>query len=192
MNILVFCGARSGTQPHYTEYAHAVADAFVERGIGLVFGGGNVGLMGDIANRVLDRDGTAIGVIPTFMRTEEVALERCTQLIEVASMHERKLRMLELCQSVLALPGGFGTMDELFEALTWRQIGLHDRPIGVLNVADYYTPLSGMVDRMLDEGFLSPVTHGLLRFDNDILPLLDWLERHGSDNLIDPLLPRWT
>lgn len=192
MNILVFCGARTGTNPVYADYARVVADAFVQRGIGLVYGGGNVGLMGVLANRMLDQDGTVIGVIPTFMRTEEVALERCTQLIEVQSMHERKLRMLELCQGILALPGGFGTMDELFEAVTWRQIGLHDRPIGVLNVADYYTPLSTMVDHMLDEAFLTPVTHGLLRFETDILPMLDWLENHGSDNLIDPLLPRWT
>jgi len=192
MNILVFCGAQSGNHPRYATAAMAVADALVERGIGLVYGGGSIGLMGALANRMLDNGGTVTGVIPTFMRTEEVALERCTELIEVPSMHERKLRMLSLCEGILALPGGFGTMDELFEAVTWRQIGLHDRPIAVLNSFGYYKHLSAMVDHKLDEGFISPIVHGLIRFDADILPILDWLEHHGSDSFIDPLLPRWT
>lgn len=192
MNILVYCGSKHGDKPMYTETAHALADVLVARGIGLVYGGGAVGLMGELARRVLDQGGTVIGVIPTFMRTEEVALSTCTELIEVPSMHARKLVMMEKAHAILALPGAFGTMDELFEAVTWRQIGLHNKPIGLLNVDAYYEPLSAMLDRMLDDGFLAPTTHALLRVDDALLPMIDYLEANASEAAPDPLLPRWT
>lgn len=192
MNILVYCGSRSGINTDFTTAAQAVAHALADRSHGLVYGGGSIGLMGEIARTMTDRNATVIGVLPTFMKTEEVAYQHCTELLEVGSMHERKLKMLQRADGIIALPGGFGTMDELFEAVTWRQLGLHNRPIGILNVSGYYDHLSAMIDMMLAQGFISPATHGLIRFDTDILPLLDWLEHHGSDADIDPLLPRWT
>ena len=192
MNLLVYCGSRSGTNGAYTQAARDLAHALVARDIGLVFGGGAVGMMGEIARTMLAEGGRVIGIIPTFLRTEEVALETCTELIEVPSMHARKLLMMERSHAILAIPGGFGTMDELFEAVTWRQIGLHNKPIGLWNVAGYYDHLSSMVDRMLGDGFVSPQTHGLLRIDDALLPMLEYLEANASDVAPDPLLPRWT
>ncbi|MBU3742304.1 MAG: TIGR00730 family Rossman fold protein [Candidatus Kapabacteria bacterium] len=192
MNLLVYCGSKSGTDGRYTEAALQLAEALVARDIGLVFGGGAVGLMGDVAKAMLSHGGRVIGIIPTFLRTEEVALETCTELIEVPSMHARKLLMMEHSHAILAIPGGFGTMDELFEAVTWRQIGLHNKPIGLWNVAGYYDHLSSMVDRMLDDGFMGATTHAMLRIDDALLPMLDYLEANASDVAPDPLLPRWT
>lgn len=192
MNLLVYCGSKRGTNVAYTEAAHQLADALLSREIGLVYGGGTVGLMGELARRMLDAGGTVVGVIPTFMKTEEIAMSNCTELIEVPSMHARKLIMMERAHGILALPGGFGTIDELFESVTWRQLGLHNMPIGLWNVAGYYDPLSSMLDRMLDEDFITPTTHALLRVDDALLPMLDWLEHNASAAGPDPLLPRWT
>lgn len=192
MNILVYCGSRAGKNGAYLEAAEQLASALVSRDIGLVFGGGAVGMMGAIATAMLAQGGRVIGILPTFLRTEEVALESCTELIEVPSMHARKLLMMERSHAILALPGGFGTLDELFEAVTWRQLGLHNKPIGLWNVAGYYDHLSAMVDRMLDDEFMSAQTHALLRIDAALLPMLDWLQTNASEVAPDPLLPRWT
>lgn len=192
MTILIYCGARTGSNPRYADAAVQVADALVDRGHALVYGGGSVGIMGVLARRVLERGGHVTGIIPSFMKTEEIALPDCTELIEVPSMHARKLAMFERADGILALAGGYGTMDELFEVVTWRQIGLHGKPIGVLNTDGFYDHLSLLIDRMLDDDFIKPVTHGLIRFDADALPLLDWMEAHETDTNIDPLLPRWT
>lgn len=191
MNILVYCGSRAGKNGAYREAAEQLATALVSRDIGLVFGGGAVGMMGAIATAMLAQGGRVIGILPTFLRTEEVALESCTELIEVPSMHARKLLMMERSHAILALPGGFGTLDELFEAVTWRQLGLHNKPIGLWNVAGYYDHLSAMVDRMLDDEFMSAPTHALLRIDDALLPMLDWLQTNASEVAPDPLLPRW-
>lgn len=192
MNILVYCGSRAGKNGAYLEAAEQLASALVSRDIGLVFGGGAVGMMGAIATAMLAQGGRVIGILPTFLRTEEVALESCTELIEVPSMHARKLLMMERSHAILALPGGFGTLDELFEAVTWRQLGLHNKPIGLWNVAGYYDHLSAMVDRMLDDEFMSAQTHAMLRIDDALLPMLDWLQTNASEVAPDPLLPRWT
>jgi uncharacterized protein (TIGR00730 family) len=192
MNILVYCGSRAGKNGAYLEAAEQLASALVSRDIGLVFGGGAVGMMGAIATAMLAQGGRVIGILPTFLRTEEVALESCTELIEVPSMHARKLLMMERSHAILALPGGFGTLDELFEAVTWRQLGLHNKPIGLWNVAGYYDHLSSMIDRMLDDDFMSAPTHALLRVDDALLPMLDWLQTNASEVAPDPLLPRWT
>jgi len=192
MNFLVYCGSRAGTNGAYVEAAEQLATALVSRDIGLVFGGGAVGMMGAIATAMLAQGGRVIGILPTFLRTEEVALESCTELIEVPSMHARKLLMMECSHAILALPGGFGTLDELFEAVTWRQLGLHNKPIGLWNVAGYYDHLSAMVDRMLDDEFMSAQTHAMLRIDDALLPMLDWLQTNASEVAPDPLLPRWT
>lgn len=154
MNIAVFCGANTGTDPAILQAAQAMGRTIAQRGMGVVYGGGHVGLMGAVADAALEAGGRVIGVIPGFMMEKELAHQRLTELIVVRDMHERKMRMHELSQAVVALPGGFGTMDEVFELLTWRQLGLHAKPIGVLNVNDFYTPLLEQVARMERDGFL--------------------------------------
>ncbi len=154
MRIAVFCGANTGTDPGILEAAQAVGRAIAQRGIGVVYGGGHVGLMGAVADAALAASGEVIGVIPGFMVEKEQAHEGLTELVIVRDMHERKMRMHEMSQAVIALPGGFGTMDELFELLTWRQLGLHAKPIGLLNVHGFYSPLLEQMARMKTNGFL--------------------------------------
>ncbi len=154
MNIAVFCGANTGTDPAILQAAQAMGRTIAQRGMGVVYGGGHVGLMGAVADAALEAGGKVIGVIPGFMMEKELAHQGLTELIVVRDMHERKMRMHELSQAVVALPGGFGTMDEVFELLTWRQLGLHAKPIGVLNVNDFYTSLLEQVARMERDGFL--------------------------------------
>lgn len=192
LSLLVYCGSKHGRSPSHNAAAAELAQTMLDRKIRLVFGGGGVGLMGKLATAILDGGGHVTGIIPTFLHTEEVALPNCTELIEVPSMHDRKLRMLEHAGAILALPGGFGTMDELFEAITWRQLGLHDKPIGILNVDGYYDALLRQLDVMFDEGYLTRETRSIIRDDVAVQPLLDWLEREASDAAPDPLLPRWT
>ncbi|MBK7384723.1 MAG: TIGR00730 family Rossman fold protein, partial [Flavobacteriales bacterium] len=139
--IAVFCGANSGADPAILEAARATGRTMAERGMGIVFGGGHVGLMGAVADAALEAGGEVIGVIPGFMVEKELAHQGLSELIIVRDMHERKMRMHELSQAVIALPGGFGTMDELFELLTWRQLGIHHKPMGLLNVNGFYAPL---------------------------------------------------
>ncbi|MBL7945813.1 MAG: TIGR00730 family Rossman fold protein [Flavobacteriales bacterium] len=171
MNIAVFCGANTGTDPAILEAARTMGRTIAQRGMGVVYGGGHVGLMGAVADAALDAGGKVIGVIPGFMVEKELAHQALTELIIVRDMHERKMRMHELSQAVVALPGGFGTMDEVFELLTWRQLGLHAKPIGVLNVNDFYTPLLEQVARMERDGFLHGPTRILAA--RDVQGLLD-------------------
>ncbi|MFZ1694658.1 MAG: TIGR00730 family Rossman fold protein [Flavobacteriales bacterium] len=154
MRIAVFCGASSGSDPMIIESARAMAQAIAAKGMGIVYGGGHVGLMGVVADAALEAGGEVIGVIPGFMIEKELAHQRLTELITVRDMHERKMRMHELSQAVIALPGGFGTMDELFELLTWRQLAIHAKPIGLLNVNGFYDPLLAQAERMKRDGFL--------------------------------------
>jgi len=154
MRIAVFCGASSGSDPIIIESARAMAQAIAAKGMGIVYGGGHVGLMGVVADAALEAGGEVIGVIPGFMIEKELAHQRLTELITVRDMHERKMRMHELSQAVIALPGGFGTMDELFELLTWRQLAIHAKPIGLLNVNGFYDPLLAQAERMKRDGFL--------------------------------------
>lgn len=171
MNIAVFCGANTGTDPAILQAARTMGRTIAERGMGVVYGGGHVGLMGAVADAALEAGGKVIGVIPGFMVEKELAHQALTELIIVRDMHERKMRMHELSQAVVALPGGFGTMDEVFELLTWRQLGLHAKPIGVLNVNDFYTPLLEQVARMERDGFLHGPTRILAA--RDVEGLLD-------------------
>ncbi len=171
MNIAVFCGANTGTDPAILQAARTMGRTIAERGMGVVFGGGHVGLMGAVADAALEAGGKVIGVIPGFMVEKELAHQALTELIIVRDMHERKMRMHELSQAVVALPGGFGTMDEVFELLTWRQLGLHAKPIGVLNVNDFYTPLLEQVARMERDGFLHGPTRILAA--RDVQDLVD-------------------
>ncbi len=168
--IAVFCGASLGRDPIYAETAERVGRAIVERGYGVVYGGGHVGLMGIVADAAMKAGGEVIGVIPRFMEKAEEAHRGVTELILVDSMHERKLRMHQLSDAVIALPGGFGTLDELFELLTWRQLGLHAQPLGLLNVKGFFDPLLAQQERMEREGFL----HGSTRLiaEASVGPLL--------------------
>ena len=166
MRIAVFCGASQGNDPDIVAQAAAMARLLAQRGMGIVYGGGNVGLMGVVADAALAEGGEVIGVIPGFMMAKELAHQRLTELVVVRDMHERKMRMHELSQAVIALPGGFGTLDELFELLTWRQLGLHAKPMGLLNVKGFYAPLLQQMARMERDGFL----HGPTRVVHSQVP----------------------
>lgn len=178
MYIAVFCGANTGSDPAILEAAKAVGKAIAQRGMGVVYGGGHVGLMGAVADAAMQAGGEVIGVIPGFMVEKELAHQGITELIVVRDMHERKMRMHERSQAVIALPGGFGTMDELFELLTWRQLGLHAKPMGLLNVNGFYSPLLEQMARMDRDGFLHGTTRVLA--SADVNELLDRFEEATS------------
>ncbi len=163
--ITVFCGASAGVDPRYAAMAAEVGRTLAEHGHGIVYGGGHVGLMGIVADSAMKSGGEVIGVIPRFMEKAEQAHEGVTDLILVDTMHQRKQRMHELSDAVIALPGGFGTMDELFELLTWRQIGLHRQPIGLLNAFGFYDALLAQMEHMRKEGFLHGQTEVLVAGD---------------------------
>ncbi len=192
INLLVYCGSRSGTDARFRSVAENLADRMAEAGMTLIYGGGGIGIMGAVARRLIEHNGTVVGIIPEFLNSTEVALPWCTELIEVHSMHERKMKMLERCHAILALPGGFGTMDELFEAITWRQLGLHNKPIGLLNVDGFYDHLAKQIDVMHHEDLISKESRGHVRIGTSLDELLPWLESSASVLPPDPLLPRWT
>ncbi len=161
--ICVFAGSNLGVRKEYQEAARELGRELLERGLGLVYGGGSIGLMGVIADSVLAGGGEVIGVIPRALARREVAHRDLTALHEVESMHERKALMADLSDGFIAIPGGFGTFDELFEITTWAQLGLHSKPIGLLNVAGYFIPLLNLVNHAASEGFIPQQhTHILL------------------------------
>ncbi len=170
--ITVFCGSSSGTEEIYTQQATLLGQILAEQGIGLVYGGANVGLMGAVANGALQAGGKVIGVLPRFLQTKEIAHTGLTELVVVETMHERKSKMNDLCDGVIALPGGYGTMEELFEMLTWAQLGLHKKPIGLLNVAGFYDSLAALVQNMVQKGLLKEVNRQMLMIDSHINSLL--------------------
>lgn len=160
--ISVFCASSVGNNSIYAEAAAELGAFLAKRGVGVVFGGSKLGLMGAVADGAIKNGGEVIGVLPTFMRRKEVEHSGLTELIYVESMHERKLKMHELSDGVIALPGGFGTFEELFEMLTWSQLGLHNKPIGILNTAEYYRQLLDMFDHMAQEGLLKSVYRDMI------------------------------
>ena len=160
--ICVFCGSSAGSRPEYRACAEQLGAELTRRNIGLVYGGGNVGLMGAIADAVLAAGGAAIGVIPEHLMTREIGHKQLTKLHIVHSMHERKAMMADLSDAFIALPGGFGTLEEFFEVLTWSQLGLHLKPCGIVNVLGYYTPLLAMLDHAVSERFLKPQNRALV------------------------------
>jgi hypothetical protein len=174
--ICVFTGSRHGASSEYAEAAKALGRELVTRGYGLVYGGGNVGLMTVIADTVLDLGGHVTGVIPNSLVSKEVAHGGLTDLRVVQSMHERKGLMAELSDGFIAMPGGIGTMEEFFEVLSWAQLGLHDKPCGLLNVAGYYDPLIQFLDHAVSEDFLKPKHRGLLIVEKEPAKLLDHFE----------------
>lgn len=175
-NICVFTGSRRGARGEYAEAALQFARELVARNLGLVYGGGDVGLMGVIADAVLERGGHVTGVIPAAFVEKEVAHRGLSELRVVQSMHERKAMMAELSHAFVALPGGIGTMEEFFEVLSWAQLGLHDKPCALLDVCGYYRPLVGFLDSAVEQDFLKPKHRALLIVEERPGILLDRLQ----------------
>ena len=173
--ICVFCGSNPGVRPAYGEAAAALAGVLADRGIGLVYGGGAVGLMGRVADAMLARGGEVTGVIPQALVDREIGHDGVTELRVVGTMHERKALMAELSDGFVALPGGIGTLEELFEVWTWAQLGLHAKPCGVLDVGGFYTGLTGFLDHATAEGFVRAPHRAALLSDTDPAALLDAL-----------------
>jgi uncharacterized protein (TIGR00730 family) len=159
--ICVFCGSHDGNDPSYAQVARGVAEAIVAAGCGVVYGGGGIGLMKIVADTALAAGGEVIGVIPTTLARTEQAHQGLTELHVVETMHQRKFMMEVLSDAFVALPGGYGTIDEFCEVLSWRQLRIHDKPIGLLNYRGYYDALLSLFDSMVREGFVGPHTRGL-------------------------------
>lgn len=172
MRIALYCGARKGNDPGYARLAQQVARTLAQRGIGIVYGGGNIGLMGEIAEAAIQARGEIIGIIPGSMVEEELAHHGITRLEIVSTMHQRKARIEELADAFIALPGGYGTLDELFEIITWRQLKLHQKPIGLLNHQGYYDELVAFLDKASRDGFVPAKNRDLLLVANDLESLL--------------------
>ena len=184
--ICVYCGSNPGNRSEYAAAAQALGRLLVDEGIRLVYGGGRVGLMGVIAEAVMAAGGEAIGIIPAALDRREIAHRGVTELRIVGSMHERKALMNELSDGFIALPGGFGTFEELCEMLTWSQLGIHDKPVGLLNVTGFYDPFLRLLDHAVAERFLHPDHRSLLLSDIDALTLLDRMRA-----FVPPATPKW-
>lgn len=174
-NVAVYCGARFGADPRYAQAATLLGQRLVERGWGLVYGGGSVGLMGAVADAVLAHGGEAFGVIPTFLSRPELAHPGLTRLEVVEDMPARKRRMIEQAGAFVALPGGLGTLEELFEVLSWRYLGLHDKPVGVLDVDGFWQPLLGTLDHLRERAFVGDEQREMLVVASEVDELLDAL-----------------
>jgi len=184
--ICVFCGSSNGIDPLINQAAISLGEAFVENNITLVYGAAKIGIMGTIAQSVLNRKGSVIGIIPDFLKMKEVVHLGLTQLITTQNMHERKLKMQELSDGFIAMPGGFGTLEELFEIITWLQLGLHSKPIGLLNTNGFYDDLIKLIENMVKKGFVSLENYNLLLVDNDVENLLQKMR-----NFKQPEMPKW-
>jgi len=185
-SVAIYCGASAGTNDLYRQQADAMGQELAQRGLTLVYGGGRVGLMGAVADSVLRHGGQAIGVIPDFLASKELAHLGLTELFVVQTMHERKLKMAELADGFVAMPGGFGTMEELFEVLTWGQLGLHQKPVAVLNVGGFYDHLLRALDHMATEGLLRPENRRQLLQDEDPAALLEKMRDYQP-----PAVEKW-
>ncbi|MCP2028936.1 uncharacterized protein (TIGR00730 family) [Flavobacterium sp. HSC-32F16] len=184
--ITVFCGSSFGTEEIYKEQAELLGKTLAKQNIGLVYGGANVGLMGAVADGALSENGTVIGVLPNFLRSKEIAHQGLTELVLVESMHERKTKMSDLCDGVIALPGGFGTLEELFEMLTWAQLGLHKKPIAILNINGFYDALIQLLNVMVEKGLLKDVNAEMLLVSDNIEDLLDKMRNYRP-----PTVGKW-
>jgi uncharacterized protein (TIGR00730 family) len=184
--VCVFCGSSVGNQRAYADAAEAMGALIARKGLGLVYGGGNVGLMGIVADAALANGGEVIGVIPQSLADREIAHAGVTDLRVVDSMHTRKAMMADLADAFIAMPGGVGTFEEFFEVVTWTQLGLHRKPSGLLNVNAFYTPLAAFIDQAVSEGFIKPVHRAGIIVDDDPERLLNTLAA------IDlPDVPKW-
>jgi hypothetical protein len=184
--LCVFCGSSVGARKSYEDAAQAMGRILASRGIGLVYGGGNVGLMGVIADAVMAHGGNVIGVIPQPLADREIAHPNITELRVVDSMHTRKAMMAELADGFIAMPGGVGTFEEFFEVVTWTQLGLHRKPCGLLNVSGFYAPLAAFIDQAVSEGFIKPIHRAAIVVDDDPERLLNTLL-----SIKLPDVPKW-
>jgi len=185
-SITVFCGSSAGSEPIFVEKAFALGQKMARENITLIYGGAKVGLMGAVADGCLQCGGKAIGVLPHFLSSKEIAHSNLTELILVNTMHERKTKMHELSDGFIALPGGFGTFEELFEILTWAQLGLHKKPIGLLNINEFYSPLLDMIDNMVAKELLKPINRDMLIIENEMDALFQKMRTYEA-----PLVPKW-
>jgi len=185
-SVCVFCGASIGANPAYREAAIALGQAIARRGLTLVYGGGAVGLMGTVADAALAAGGEVIGIIPQSLMNAEIGHKGLTRLEVVDGMHARKARMAELSDAFIALPGGLGTLEELFEVWTWGQLGYHAMPLGLLDVNGFYEKLGGFLDQIVEEGFVRPQHRAMLLLGQLPDELLEGMERFES-----PVLPKW-
>ncbi|WP_409268368.1 TIGR00730 family Rossman fold protein [Pseudomonas sp. KCJK9044] len=185
-SVCVFCGASIGANPAYREAAVALGQAIARRGLTLVYGGGAVGLMGTVADAALAAGGEVIGIIPESLMNAEIGHKNLTRLEVVDGMHARKARMAELSDAFIALPGGLGTLEELFEVWTWGQLGYHAKPLGLLDVKGFYEKLGGLLDHIVEEGFVRPQHRAMLLLGEQPDELLD-----GMDNFVAPVAPKW-
>lgn len=171
-SVVVFCGSGEGFHDIYRETAYDLGAILAVQQIRLVYGGSKLGIMGALATGALDKKGDVTGIIPHFLQTKEVAHEGLSEMILVQTMHERKMKMHEYSDAIIALPGGWGTMEELFEMMTWAQLGLHTKPIGILNINGFYDPLIAQINLMLEEGFLREIHRKMIIVNSDIDALL--------------------
>jgi len=184
--ITVFCGSSLGNENVYALQANQLGKTLAKQNIELVYGGAKIGLMGAVADGALSEGGKVIGVLPKFLRSKEIAHEGLTELILVDSMHERKTKMNELCDGVVALPGGFGTLEEFFEMLTWGQLGLHQKPVAVLNINGFYDSLISLVQTMVDKGLLKEVNQKMFLVSDNINDLLNKMRSY-----VPPVVGIW-
>lgn len=185
-SITIFCGSSIGTDPIYHQQATLLGETLAENKIQLVYGGARVGLMGSVADGALSKGGEVIGVIPDFLQKKELAHLGITKLHIVETMHQRKTMMHDLSDGFIALPGGFGTLEELFEIITWAQLGLHKKPIGLLNTNGFYNHLSLLLQHMVNQGLLKEVNQQMLLIDENIDQLLEKMAQYEA-----PLVGKW-
>lgn len=185
-SVLVFCGSKEGINPAYKEQAFLFGQYLAEQEIKVIYGGAMIGVMGAVADGALSKGGHVTGIIPKFLSRKEIIHEGLTEVHKVDSMHERKLMMSEKCDAIVALPGGFGTMDELFEILTWAQLGLHQKPIGILNTAGFFDGLLAFINSMSEQGFVAPVHQHMLQTEVDYKRLMHLLNHYNP-----PPFPQW-
>jgi uncharacterized protein (TIGR00730 family) len=184
--ICVYCGSNPGLLPAYREAGRLMGNELARRGLGLVYGGASVGVMGSVADGVLESGGSVIGVLPHFFATKEVAHHGLEDLIIVNSMHERKSRMAELSDGFIALPGGWGTFEEIFEMLTWAQLGHHEKPCGLLNVESYYDELYRFLDKAIEQRFVKEEFRPMIMMDQSPAGLLDRFDAYRA-----PRVKKW-
>ncbi|MCX8531624.1 LOG family protein [Chryseobacterium luquanense] len=185
-NITVFCGSSFGSDEIYKKQAFLVGKTLARENIRLIYGGANVGLMGAVADGTIQNGGKAIGVLPHFLQSKEIAHTHLTELILVETMHERKTKMNELSDGVIVLPGGYGTLEEFFEMITWAQLGLHKKPIAILNIDGFYDDLIKLVQTMVDKGFLKQINQEMLLVSDTIDELLEKMRNYKA-----PTVGKW-
>ena len=184
--ITVFCGSSLGTDNIYKEQAYLLGKTLAKNNIEVVYGGANIGLMGTMADGVLSAKGKITGVLPEFLQGKEIAHQNLTKLIITESMHERKIKMHELSDGIISLPGGYGTLEELFEMLTWGQLGLHEKPIAILNINGFYDELKSLIQTMVDKGFLKKINQEMLLISDDIEDLINMMKNYSA-----PAVEKW-